>query len=84
MEDAKLILNFLNREYQDDHIAIYLYCCGGLGSNQTALNKILPFVYKVFSPPIPKDSVKNIVVGFLEYKKTLFFSGEIKVKPIYL
>lgn len=83
MDDSTLIWKFLAREFPDSHQAIYLYCIGNVRAPQTAINKIMPITLKVFSPPIPKNNIENVVKLFLDYKKKQFGRGEIRVKPIY-
>lgn len=83
MDDGQLILKFLEKNYKDDHPAVYLYCVGKRYSPQTGSLNIFREVKDIFCPPISQHYLEVIIKAFLENKKKLYLKGEIKVKPIY-
>ena len=83
MTDSELIWKFLSREYPDDHVAVYLYVCGHTRSPNTAMEKVIPLVITIFSPPLSENFVKTVVKAFFDNKKRQYLKGEIKVKSIY-
>ena len=83
MSDSEIIWKFLSREYQDDHVVIYLYCCGNVKSPKTAIDRVLDFTKQVFCPAIPEWLVKHTITAYLDYKKKQYQRAEIKVKAIY-
>ena len=83
MQDSTIIWKFLSREFQDDHMVIYLYVCGNTRSPQTSINKIMEITTKVFCPPLEEYYVKQIVKAYLDMKKRQYINRQIKVKSIY-
>lgn len=83
MEDSKIILNYLEKNYPNDHVAIYLYSCGNVRSPITAINKIMNNDKAVFCAPFTEGYFMTIVKMFLEGKKQQYLRGEIKITPIY-
>lgn len=83
MSDSEIIFKFLNREYQDDHVAIYLYCCGNVSSQKTAIDFCFEFTKNILCPGMPEWVVKHTVKTYLKHKKKQYQRAEIKIKPIY-
>jgi len=83
MDDRTIIWKFLMREFPDNHQAIYVYCTGRNRSIQTAINRVTPITFKIFSPAITKVFIEQTVKDFLEYKKKQFGKNEIKIRPQY-
>jgi hypothetical protein len=83
MTDSELILNFLNREYKNDHIIIYLYVCGNKRSIQYSKDQIFKSLNGILFPAISETCVKNTIEIFLNEKKQLFNKGEFKFNPFY-
>lgn len=83
MSDSEIIWKYLDRQYSDDHPAIFLYCCGNTRSPQTATMKMMEDARKLFCPPYTEQFLRTIIHGFLENKKKLYMKGIIKIKPIY-
>jgi hypothetical protein len=83
MQDSNLILKFLIKEFQNDSIAIYLFCCGNVRSQSTAIDKVMKITKEIFMPFIEEQYIKSVVKTFLEYQKTQYELGNISVKPIY-
>lgn len=83
MKDSNLILKFLIKEYPNDSIAIYLYCCGNVISQSNAINKITETTKEIFTPFIEEQYIKSIIKSFLEFKKNEYKLGYFSVKPIY-
>ena len=81
--DRELILKFLNREYKDDHPAIYLYACGQHRSQTTAIFNVIKYSKIIFYPCFSDYFLHTIIEEFLEFKKCQYNNGEIIVKPIY-
>ena len=52
MSDSEIIWKFLIREYKDDHVVIYLYCCGNVRSPKTAIDRVFEFTKQIFCPAI--------------------------------
>jgi hypothetical protein len=84
LKDSQIILNYLKYTYPNEHIVIYLYCCGGELSSINAINKIKPDVYKVFNKLIEERFLYETIKNYLEFKKHQFINGEIKINPVYL
>jgi hypothetical protein len=83
MQDSVIIWKFLEKEYNNDHPVVYLYVCGNVRSPITALGKVLPLVNQIFSPAMPEQLIKTVVVAFLDLKKKQYMKGEIRVKSLY-
>jgi hypothetical protein len=83
MSDSEIIWKYLDREYPNDHLVIYLYVCGNVRSNKKALTSVCDSIKTIFSPPINESIIKSTVTGFLENKLKLYEKGEIQVKSLY-
>ena len=83
MYDSEIIWKFLNREYQEDNIVIYLYCCGTIKNHKTAINNVLEFTKKIFCPAISETVLKANIVDYLDLKKKQYHNAEITIKSIY-
>ena len=83
MSDSEIIWKFLIREYKDDHVVIYLYCCGNVRSPQTAIDRVFEFTKQFFCPAIPECLLKSTVIAYLNFKKKQYQKAEITIKPIY-
>jgi len=83
MSDSEIIWKFLEREFLDEHPAIYLYCCGNVRSPKTAIDKLEVITKKIFYPAMSIYLIKSVIKGFLENKKKLYIKGLIKIKPLY-
>ena len=83
MSDSEIIWKFLTREYQDDHVVVYLYCCGNVRSPKTAIDRVSEFCNQIFCPAIPEWLIKHTIKAYLEHKKKQYQRAEIKIKPIY-
>jgi Sec-independent protein secretion pathway component TatC len=83
MSDSEIIWKFLEREFPNEHPAIYLYCCGNVKSPFTAIEKLMTISLLIFYPIMAEQYIKTVVKGFLENKKKLYLKGLIKVKPLY-
>jgi len=80
MIDSEIILAFLNREFLNDHPAIYLYSKGKENNKESAIRQILEITNQVFSPIIENHVISDSVKSFLENKKNLHMKGLIKSK----
>jgi hypothetical protein len=83
MADGELIWRFLDKNYKNDHPAVYLYCVGQKYSPQTGLSKIYNETEQIFCPPMDKNLLAVEIKAFLEFKRKLYKEGKIKVKSIY-
>jgi len=83
MSESEFIWKFLNREYHNEHPAIYLYVIGNVQSKQNAIDKIMRLVRSIFTPPYSEGFLLTIVKAFLESKRKQYIKGEIKVKALY-
>ena len=83
MNDKTIITKFLSREFPDDHPTIYIYVCGHKRSEKTAIEKVMLITKQVFCPPFTEFFVYDIVLDYLNTKKTLYRKGVIKVKSFY-
>ena len=75
MSDSEIIWKFLAREYQDDHVVVYLYCCGNVRSPKTAAERVFEFTKQIFCPAIPEWLVKSTITAYLDYKKKQYKNG---------
>lgn len=80
MTDSEIIWRFLDREFLNDHPAIFLYCCGNVRNPNTAMDKIMEITRLVFSPVIEEYIMIAVAKAFLENKKRLYMKGIISVK----
>jgi len=83
MQDSILIGKLLNKEFKDDSPAIYLYCCGNLKSQSTAINKALTVCKEIFKPFIDDDIISHTIEVFFINKKNDYMLGYLFPKPIY-
>ena len=83
MSDSEIIWKYLDREYPNEHLVIYLYVCGNVRSNNKAMTTVIAAIKDIFSPAMNDAIIKTTVFGFLENKLKLYRKGEIKVKSIY-
>jgi hypothetical protein len=83
MSDSEIIWKFLSREYQDDHVAIYLYCSGNVRIPKTAIDRVLNFTKQIFCPAMSELLVKYTIIAYLDNKKRQYKRAEIKIKPLY-
>ena len=83
MSDSIIIWNFLQREFPDDHPAIYIYVCGQKRSEITAIDKLMFLSKQIFCPPLSEPFVLSVVKSYLERKKQAYKNGQIKVKSFY-
>jgi len=83
MQDNTYIWKYLSNQYPDEHVAIYLYVCGGIRSSNHSIQKIMCDTSKIFCPPLSEKQLVTIVTSFLDVKKKQYIMGEIKIKPIY-
>lgn len=81
--DRELILNFLKREYKDEHPSLYLYVCGQRRSQQTSVFNILKYTRFIFYPCFTDNFLIEIIKEFLDFKKEQYKNNEIKVKALY-
>jgi hypothetical protein len=81
--DKELILNFLRREYKDGHPSLYLYCCGQVRSQDTAIFNLLKYTRFIFYPCFTDNYLVEIITEFLINKKEEYKNGKIHVKPLY-
>lgn len=81
--DKELILNFLRREYKNEHPSLYLFSCGQVRSQKTAIYNILKYTRFIFFPCFNDDYLIEIITEYLNFKKEQYKNGEIKVKPLY-
>lgn len=83
MSDSEIIWKFLSKEYKDEHPVIYLYVSNKPKSSANALEKVIELTNLIFGDVYPNTLIKPIAKRFLDYKKSQYMRGEIKVKPIY-
>ena len=83
MTDRTIIINFLSREFPNDHPTIYIYVCGQKRSEKTAIDKIMNLTRQIFCPPLSEFFVLEIIKDFLNDKKTKYKKGLINVKSYY-
>lgn len=83
MSDSEIIWKYLDREYPNDHLVIYLYVCGNVRSSNRAVTNVTDAIKIIFSPAMNDAIIKTTVIGFLENKLKQYKKGEIKVKSIY-
>lgn len=83
MSDEIIIYKFLKKEFKDDSVAIYLYCCGNDRSKTTAINKALTITKPIFKPFIDDDTILHVIKTFFEWNRNQYIIGYLVVKPIY-
>lgn len=84
MCEEDFLWDFLNKTFPDDHVVIYLYVCGSTRSSDNAINKALKECNYVFAPVYPLAFLKELITEYLEYKKSLYFKGRIKINRDYI
>lgn len=83
MKDSIIILKYLNREYPNDCVSVYLYCSSNSKNNKIVVDKIMENIKQIFSPPFDINYLKSIINVFLETKKRQYINNEIIIKSIY-
>lgn len=83
MSDSELIWNFLTREYPDDNIVVYIYCCSNARTIKIASDNLFNICKQIFYPAMSEDLINNVIKSYLDNKKVQYHKGEIKIKPIY-
>lgn len=83
MSDSEIIWKYLDREYPNEHLVVYLYVCGNVRSNKRAFTTVVDAINVIFYPAMNDAIIKATVEGFLENKRKRYQKGEIKVKSIY-
>lgn len=83
MTDRTIIINFLSKEFPNDHPTIYIYVCGQKRSEKTAIDKIMNLTSQIFCPPFSEFFILDIVKEFLNEKKNQYKKGLIRVKSYY-
>lgn len=83
MSDSEIIWKFLEREFLDEHPAIYLYCKGNIRSSKTAIAKVSDITKPIFYPAMSDFLIQAVIKGFLENKQKQYLKGLIHIKPIY-
>jgi hypothetical protein len=83
MSDSEIIWKFLEKEYSNDHVIIYLYVCGSIQNKKNAVLTAINSIKLIFSNTINEAIVKSTVEGFLNLKAKLYKNGKITVKSIY-
>ena len=78
MSDSEIIWAFLEREFLNNHPAIFVYCCGKTSNTSSSIDKIMEITRIVFSPAMEEYIMKAVVKSFLENKKKLYMKGLIK------
>ena len=81
--DEIIIFKFLKKEFKNDSVGIYLYCCGNDRSKTTAINKAITITNPIFKPFIDDDTILNVIKVFFEFNRNQYILGNIFVKPIY-
>jgi hypothetical protein len=79
----ELIIKCLNREFKDDHPAVYLYVYGHARTKNTAILNLMKYAIIVFYNCFDDTYLEKHIVEFLNYKKEQHDNGEIEVKPFY-
>lgn len=83
MSDSEIIWKFLNKEYPNDHLIIYLFVCGSHQNKKNATQTAIKLIKLIFSDTINDAMVKTTVDGFFNLKHNLYKNGKIKVKTVY-
>lgn len=83
MSEDEFIWSYLEDTIPNDHPIIYLYTCGSHRSSDNAINKALKITSDVFAPAYPLVYLKEIITIFLDFKKSQYFKGQIKVTALY-
>lgn len=81
--DRELIIKCLNREFKDNHPAVYLYVHGHVRTKNTAIFNLMKYARIVFYNCFDDNYLEKHIVEFLNYKKEQYENNEIKVKPFY-
>lgn len=84
MTDSDLILNFLKREYTNEHPVIYLLISGkNKSSYATAINSIHTLTKAIFHNSCKEEVIKHTVQDFIELKQCEYITGKLKTRAIY-
>lgn len=83
MSEEEFLWDFCVNTFPNHDPIIYLYTCGSTRSSENAINKALKISSDVFSPAYSLSYLKEILIIFLDFKKSQYFKGEIKIKTLY-
>ena len=83
MTKSEIIRKFLIREYPDNHLLIYLYCCGNIRTPNIVLKAAESLTSEIFQPMIQESVIKITIKEFFEDKKRKYKNGLITLKACY-